>query len=274
MEITRITEHNREAFSYLFPEEFVFREDQIMLGAVNEDKEAVSCLIFSVLADNLATIDWIYTDPAFRERGAATDLLETVTLFLAERSVKRLHIAFTDEEGTLELFLQDHGFAVTEVEDVYEVPVSDLIYSVRADQLLKAVKSPKGLFTLEEDAYSPDVEQMLKEDGLGPEELNGISKKYSQILVDKNGKLAGCLLVRETEDGDLEVLYFRNEEKKAEVSTLLFGLYRALAKEDPGEKKLLFSDPFGQSIRFAENLTGMDREAFRTRGILQGICLL
>ena len=40
MEITRITEHNREAFSYLFPEDFSPREDQTLLGALNEEKEA------------------------------------------------------------------------------------------------------------------------------------------------------------------------------------------------------------------------------------------
>ncbi len=46
MDITRITENNIEAFEELLPPDLDPGEDLLLFGAVTEEKEAVSCLIF------------------------------------------------------------------------------------------------------------------------------------------------------------------------------------------------------------------------------------
>ena len=277
MKITRITEENKEAFEDLFMEDFEFREDMILLGAVSDEKEAISCIALSPFDDRLVYIDWIYTDPAFREMGAATELLDTVTAILKQLSIERIGIAFTDVEGDLELFLEDHGFAVSECDDVYEVPISDLIYSAKTDEYLELVKEPKRLSTLDMQDNLQKIEALMEENGIEKEELEGISKKYSQVTLDRDGEPSGCLLIRENVDRDLEVLYFLNEEEtasSASISALLLGLYRVLAMEEPEERKIIFSDPWGHSMRFVENLTGNEREEYRVPGVLQGVCLV
>ena len=227
MEITRITENNFDPFKYLFPEGFTLREDTLSFGAVSDEREAVSCMVVDTYDDKIAYIDWIYTVPAYREKGAATELLDTVTALLQKNFIELVMVEFHEADEGLEDFLGDRGFAVSSLDDVYEVPLSELMYSEETDRLM---------------------------DSIG-----------------ETVRPSDCFQIRETDDEDLEVVYFRNDPGNENAFSLIANLERMLDGKDPVGRKLIFTDPGGELVKIVESLTGEDPEAYRLQGLLQAV---
>ncbi len=79
--------------------------------------------------EEMAYIEWIYTDPSYRRNGAARALLKWLKILLRRTDVKILEISFQDENENLEDFLDEERFFYDEDREIYSVPVRDLIYS-------------------------------------------------------------------------------------------------------------------------------------------------
>ncbi len=274
MQITRITKNNIYAFEDMFPEDFVFSEELLAFGTVSDVKEAASAMIIKAYDESLVIIDWIYTDPRYREMGAATELLDTVTAFLGQMGMKSIMISFRDDDEELEDFLSNRGFAVTAYDDIFKVPIGNLIYSKKLERMLEMAGKNLLTYDLNHTERYVLAIKLIREQGIDEEVLSGLSRKLSVLSMDKNGEAAGCILLKEMENGDLEVVYFLNDSKKAGVENLILGLQRNLEKNDVLDRKLVFADPKGSSIRLVEGLMDEPTEVYRVKGLLQGVKVL
>lgn len=70
MKITDIAADNAEYFEYLVPEGALENENIFWLGAIAGDGTACAALGIGIY-EEMAYIEWIYTDPSHRGEGAA-----------------------------------------------------------------------------------------------------------------------------------------------------------------------------------------------------------
>ena len=274
MNITRITSNNAEAFASLMPAEIAGREDLFMYGAVSDDKEAVSVLVLEVVDGESVEIVWLYTDPDFRERGAATELLYTASAMLMGLPVRSIGITFTDEDDDLELFLRDRGFLIGDDRSVYAVPLNDVIHDVVMDDLLERFPDTDNIIGVGDKETYPRLEKLLEAQGIEPESIADISTVYSRVALNEDGEAVGCILITELEDSDLEITYFLNTAREKTAIELIADLARGLRAKNTDDCRLIFTDPMGKSIGLVEKLTGEDRGIYRVDGIYRGVCLL
>ena len=274
MNITKITPNNAEAFAGLMPAEIAGRDDLFMYGAVSDDNEAVSIMALEVIDEESVEIVWYYTDPDFREMGAATELLDTVTAMLMGLPVRSIGITFTDEDEDLELFLGDRGFLIGNDRSVFSVPVNDLIHGAVMDELIESLRNPVNISAAgDEDIYGK-LEKLLETQGIEPLSIAGISREYSRVAMNDDGEAAGCILITELEDNDLEITYFLNTAEEKTAIELIADLAQVLRARDIDDSRLIFTDPMGKSISLVEKLTGEDRSNYRVDGVYRGVCLL
>ena len=274
MNITRITSNNSEAFASLMPAEIAGRDDLFMYGAVSDDKEAVSVLVLEVVDGESVEIVWLYTDPDFRERGAATELLLTASAMLMGLPVRSIGITFTDEDDDLELFLRDRGFLIGDDRSVYAVPLNDVIHDVVMDDLLERFPDTDNIIGVGDKETYPRLEKLLEAQGIEPESIADISPVYSRVALNEDGEAIGCILITELEDSDLEITYFLNTAREKTAIELIADLAKDLRAKNIDDGRLIFTDPRGKSIGLVEKLTGEDRSTYRVDGIYRGVCLL
>ncbi len=274
MDITRITANNYEAFEDVLPDDYFPGDDRLAFGAVTGNKEAISSIIIDPYDDSFVYIDWLYTDPNFREQGAASELLDMVSIFLREMSVGRMLISFDDEYEDLELFLEDRGFAIYECSDVYRVPVTEIIYGSRMDELLEKKPGSNGVFTIEEGEMLQKFLSFASGKNLGRDFLSAISREYSLVMLDEDREPVGCMIIRETEDEDLEMVYLLNTSGRSRTLDLIVGFYEMITANNLDDRDLFFSDPEGIWTGIVENLIGDDIEKYRVEGLLEGISIL
>ena len=274
MNITRITSNNSEAFASMMPAEIAGRDDLFMYGAVSDDKEAVSVLALEVVDEENVEIVWLYTDPDFREMGAATKLLYTVSAMLMGLPVRSIGITFTDEDDDLELFLRDRGFLIGADRSVYIIPVNDVIHDVVMDELLERFPNTDNIIEAGDKETYTKLEKLLETQGIAPESIVDISPVYSRVALNEDGEAIGCILITELKDSDLEITYFLNTAKENTAIELVADLAKALRAKDIDDCRLIFTDPMGKSIGLVEKLTGEDRSTYRVDGIYRGFCLL
>lgn len=274
MEITRITPNNAGAFEDMRPAGLAARDDLLWFGAVDDRKTAASCIALEVIDAESVDIVWFYTEPSMREQGAATELLDSLSPFLREMGVERMEITFTDSSEDLDLFLPDHGFLIDTEQDVYSVPMDDLIYSARMDELLEVTGDPAGVTDATDDEKYAAMSELLAGYGIYTESTPDISRSLSRVAMNDEGEITGCILIREPDDEDLEITYFINTASNEKAVELVASLCLALRELDAIGARLVFSDPGRHSIRFVENLTEQSREDYRVDGIYHGVCLL
>ncbi len=75
-------------------------------------------------------------------------------------------------------FLKSHGFVTCPEEDMYEVPVSDLIYTEQMDALIEKVTPCDSVHSLEEPKMYERLKSYLDSLGAGTEETESISRHW------------------------------------------------------------------------------------------------
>ena len=278
MDITRITENNREAFEGLMPEGLSERDDLMCFGAVSDHKEAVSVIALGVSDETGVYIEWIFTEPSFREQGAATMLLDTVGAFLQNMQIERIEIMFSDDDEDLDGFLKSRGFVTCPEEDMYEVPVSDLIYTEQMDELLEKVTVSDRVHTLEAPEMYDKLKSYLEFLGVSAEDQDSLSGSLpgdlSLLKLDDSGAPIGCMLVETPDEDSVEVSYFANTGSAEDAMELVAGLSNVLNSHDLADRMLIFTDKSGHTSRLVEELTGEDIDDYRVSGIYNGVCIL
>lgn len=273
MKITRITENNKEAFEDLMPGYIAEDDSYVLLGVVADEDIACSCLA-AVINGNSLHIDWLYTDPDYRNQGAAGMLLETLLMYIDNSSTSAIEIAFNDEIEGIEDFLTEMGFIIVREDDIYRVPISDLLYNVQMDDMLEVCPEPAGIRSPEEGSVRTKLKEYLTEHGDDEEMTDIITDRLSIVRTNEHEEITGCLLIREAADTDLEVMAFYNDGSVTGITELTVGMYQILTWAGLEDGYMIFADHAGEAVHFVEELTGEDSDDYRINGILRGILFL
>ena len=272
MQITRITENNRDAFEELWPEADAYNEALVHLGAVSD--EGIACAVLAAgITGNTLHIDWLYTDPEYRNRGAAGMLIDTLLMNIDKGTTETIEIAFDDEAEGIEDFLTEMGFIIVQEDDIYRVPISDLLYNVHMDDMLEVCPEPFGIRSPEEMSIKTKLKEYLAAHGDDEELADHITDRLSIVRAEHN-LITGCLLMRKATDTDLEVMAFYNDGSVKGITDLTVGMYQVLTWAELEEGNLIFADHAGEAVRFVEELTGEDSDDYRINGILRGVLFL
>lgn len=272
MKVTRITEKNREFFEELIPEELLYSEDHLLLGAISDDDEACAALAVEAF-ESLALIRWLYTDPDVREQGAATAMMDVLTSILKHTEIEGIEIDFEDRAGGLDDFLTDYGFLVGSDPGIYKVPIADLVYGAVIEELAENDRYEKRIHPLSDGDIGKKTVEFVQRYGMDPTYLTGISLRYSFSAVDEDGNISCCILIRERNDGDLDVAYMASDGSFQLLASTLCAVYDVILEDNRTEGYITFTDRTDKAVEIIEKLTGADSEEYRIPGRKHGIML-
>ncbi len=272
MQCTRIEKENAGDYEYLIPEDLLKDGDRVRLGIIDDDGTACAGCVLDADGD-LAYVDWIYTDPDYRERGAGTMLLAEMTVLLEGSGVKGIQVNFSNEDEDLEDFLMNRGFLTGSDSGIYRVPVSDIFYDGEMELLLENRNEHSRVTTVKNSETAAALAAFLDREGPGSHILNEIEPELSVVRRDQNGAVSGCLLMSRTGSGDLKAVYFLNTGNVSGVTELLIALHDVIEENELTEASILFMDRTDTSVGFVARLTGNDRETYRVTDRLTAIQL-
>ncbi len=272
MRVTDIAPDNAEYFEDLVPEWGFENENLFWLGAIAGDGTA--CAVLGVgICDEAAYIDWIYTEPSCRRKGAARDLLKMLKTMLRKIEVKILTISVFDDNEDLEEFLEAEGFFFDGDTGVYSVPFRDLIYSELLDTTWKKYRTGSRVVTLKDFGKYDKFCDYLQADGI-PIGTNLMDARSSLIRLDEDGRISGCMLLYRRKDGDMEIAYLKSDGLTEGAIDIFLALKDLAMNMDLSEERLIFSDRSGTIIKSIEELTGKERDTYIVAGKKSGMITL
>ena len=296
MEITRITQNNAEAFESVIPELIVDDASLFLLGAVADDGVGCAALAADIYGHTL-NIDWLYTHPDYREEGAADELFKTLVSLVDDInagsagalkdaskdqapgasdndiSVDCIEMTFSEDDEDMENFMMDHDFLIEEDEGVFRVPLSDILFGSRMDDMVEEVSLMELKSRIVNHDLMDPLRKYISDKGDDPDILEGISERLSVVGLDKDNNVTGCLLIKDLGDKDLEVMAFYNDGSVAGITDLTVTMY-VLTREEYADHNLVFTDREGNAMRYVEMMTRNDMEDYRIKGIYRGIRLI
>ena len=275
MDLTRITEKNAAYFEDILPSEMVKDDDIVSIGLVDKGR-ALSALSLSMF-ERTAYLEWICTDEDVRGEGYASKLMDTaIDLVQSIDGIEGIEASFTDEDDYVEELLGSKGFLVSEDEDIYCVPIYDLIYSERMeefiDRQLEAGKSEIKTSDLKGKGALSKLGDYLSLKGYPISYYTSLSLDHSLVCIEDN-EVKGCILISELDEKDYKVELILNDLSIKGLSNMFCKLYEILSKEDKTDGYLFFTDRADHSVKIVENLTGNDSAAYKTKGMMHAIRL-
>lgn len=272
MDITRITRVNAEFFEELAPEGSFDDEELVWLGAIDDDGTACAVLGGGAY-EGMGFIDWIYTAPQHREKGAASKLLKTFCVLLERIDADAVEISFDDTDEELYEFLVAEDFLISKESNRYSVPIEDLIYSEAIENLAEG-REPSGKIVSAARLEDPGLVYKYLSDRNIPffvykDEL----AEYSLILMDDNDEIRGCMMIVKEEEGDIQIPYLVNDGSMGGITDLFLGLKELIIEKRWEEESIVFSDRTGQMIGFVEQVTDNDRDSYVIGGLQTGVKL-
>ncbi len=199
MEAFSITEEIVTEFYPLLPREFQKKEtdeDVILIGAAETDddgeKRACAAMVIRVANDSTLLINWIMVAPAYRNRGAASAMMELLQNLAKQMNMNILCVFSQEIEmqtSDLYSFFEKYGFHIGRSEaKSYSVKIEELEKS----QILNHVQAKSKNIVMLKDATS----QMIT--------------KFNRNL-EERGQLLSGPISKETCMDDISVVYIEND---------------------------------------------------------------
>jgi GNAT superfamily N-acetyltransferase len=271
MKLTRISEVNREYYIGLVPDDILNDEELIILGMISDEGEPCAALAVRINGA-MAYIEWLYTHPPLREQGAASEMLDVCISLLEGTNLTGVETDYPAEEYELDDFLTEYGFLTGAEQDMYRVPISDIIYSAQMDELAAKEYTMKGVVPI--SRLDAALKVFLTDHGMDPDCLTDISDVYSFRKNREDGEPIGCIVVGEEGPFDLKVMYLAADGALLTIESLIFALYDVMIKTGRTEGYIYFTDHLDKAIDLVEALTGQERESYRIRGRRHAVMLL
>ena len=143
MEATYINLNNALFFLSILPEELIF-SSTILIGAVDDEGTACGVLVakeqkYGKKDEKIINLLFIYVHPDFREKGAATAMLNLLEQYGRSRECVGIHAKYlvTDDMMTLWSYLESNGF------ETDEEGFSDMLFRIPYALLEKLIPSRK-----------------------------------------------------------------------------------------------------------------------------------
>ena len=271
VKVTRITEQNKEYFRYLFPEEVINDDDLLLLGAVSDEGVACSALAAGI-DDGMAYIEWLYTDPEMRERGAASALLDMLLTLLQDTGIDGIETFYPGGEWEMDDLLMEFGFLVGDENNMYKVPTGDLVYSPLMDEVAEGYRGV-GVSPVSGTRTREELKSFLADQETGPDIPDDLSDVYSFVCRDDDGRIRGCILIREENEWDLKVEYLISDGSARTIESLFGALTKVILESELTEGYIYFTDGTEKAITLVERITGEDRDTYRVTGNRHAVLL-
>lgn len=270
MKVTRITTDNAEYFEDLIPKELLENEDLFWLGAIAGD--GTPCAVTAVgVYEEMAYIEWIYTDPAYRNESAARYMMKSLRVLLKMIEAKVIVVSFSDDCENLEDFLESEGFIIDEDRAYYSVPLIDLIYSETMDRWLKDQKEDNNVFTVSELDDHNTFYDFIRENDIPFFDNEKDVFEYSLVRLDRSKKITGCMMISINPEGDLEIPYFISDGSTEGAIELFVAVKELVTKQGWDERNVIFTDRSGEMIGFLEMVTDETRDHYILTGQKQAV---
>ena len=273
MKLTRITAENKAYFAGLCPEELLSDKKTVKLGVLSEKDEPVSICIADIRDEKLC-IRWIYTDEDMRDQGGATFLLTEMLRLVEGMDLEGVEVDFLSDDRDLKEFFMENGFLVGEDENLYRVPMMDMLYSARMDAILAHRSFKPTICRLDELKDMKAFADSFRANDIDTVFLEDISKRYSFVSLDSEGAMTEGIFISETGEGDLHINYLAGNGSTQGIVDLVAALYDALMEDAKTEGDLIFYDRQEAGVSIVEMLAGNDGETYRVEGPMYAVKLL
>ncbi len=232
MELTRIEEENREAFSAFIPAGLQ-EEGDLAVGVLSEEELPIAAALFSP-TENGVMLKWIFTDPDERRKGAAMLILHDAMILL-KGQVKALTVSYDENTEGLGELLEHMGFTITEGDPAYSIQLKDLL-KVPAFGRLPGKEFPHQRLLLSEASPRTmnGLRDLLNREAGGTVFLEDIDRDLSLVTETEEGKVLGALLVKRL-GKDLQIKLIVNKNP-GRVEQLFQGLVEICLDESLGNR--------------------------------------
>lgn len=230
-----------EKFEGLLPKKSDYgKEFYLKIGAIDGERNLpVGIVVFTV--DEYGTfIEYIYVDKDYRRKGIGSNLLECLEEWTMKSSVE-YHKAYglscsfdTSNEELFRFFYQRADMDIEFEGDVYILQPQDLKQSEVLNRLNSSPRPDTSFARLEEPVEEMCIKQLIYiTPSLRKSDFEGISRELSQVEIE-NGQVVAGLIMRQREDGDLELSYIRSTTKQmSTVAGMIANAYKAWLKLYP-----------------------------------------
>lgn len=274
MKMTRITTDNAEFFEDLIPEDLFEDENLFWLGAIAGD--GTPCAVIAVgVYEEMAYIEWIYTDPEYRKESAARYMMQSLRVLLRKIEVKVIIVSFSDDCENLEEFLESEGFLIDDDREFYSVPLIDLIYSETMDRWLKERNPDHNNVITVSELENPDAfYDFIRGNDIPFSENEKGLFECSLVRLDRNKMITGCMMISINPAGDLEIPYFINNGSTEGARELFVAVRDLVMKNGWEEANVIFTDRAGETIGFLELVMDETREHYILTGQKQAVRII
>ena len=271
VKVTRITELNREYFTSLCPGEILNDDELVLLGAVSDEGYACSALAAGI-DDGMAYLEWLYTEPSMREQGAASAMLDTLLTLLEDSGLDGIEAFYPYGEWEMDDLLTEFGFLVGDENNMYKVPIGDLVYSAPMDEISERFRN-RNVFPLSGAKMMEELKDFLARQDIEIHIPEDISDIYSFVRKDDEGRIRGCILTREENEWDLKVEYLTSDGSVETIEDLIGALTNVVLESELTEGYIYFTDGTDKAVSLVEHITGEDRDTYRVSGSRHAVML-
>ena len=231
MELTRIEETNLSYFKPLLPPDGMTAE-QGGIGIVGDGDFPIAAALLSG-KENTVSLDWIFVHPKFRGQGIGRELIYVITEVF-DGKAENLCVSYVDAFPGFEEFLRKTGFFVTEGDEVYTIPVSEILNNPDAERYLEQGKNVniKAVSDLS-DAEGESAGRLILEEMGTYRFIYNCDPERSFCLLDQLGNVHSVMLTEAAEEGVTFISLLVNRGTPLQVFCLIEHLLRVL--EQAGE---------------------------------------
>ena len=271
VKVTRITELNRNYFTSLVPGDLLNDDNLILLGAVSDEGQACSALAAGI-DDGMAYLEWLYTEPSMREHGAASAMLDMLINLLQDTGLDGIEAFYPGGEWEMDDLLTEFGFLVGDENNMYRVPTGDLVYSPLMDEVTEGYRGI-GVSNVRGTKVREELKSFLADQEISPSIRDDISDVYSFVSRDGDGRIRGCILIKEENEWDLKVEYLISDGSARTIESLFGALSKVILESELTEGYIYFTDGTDKAISLVELITGEDRDTYRVTGNRHAVLL-
>ena len=195
MEITRITEENREYFQPLLPQG-ERRPEQEWFGLIDSEDTPVASMILSVDSDGEVNLDWIYVDTGRRRQGAGSFFLDGIEDILNGNAAS-ISVSYNDKMPGMEEFLAANGFYLTDGSPVWSVSLSEAIRMPEI-QRLQRQKTESGVLSVSDllSGKRKELAFFLEQNASASIVLEQCDPEMSFVIETEEKRIAACLITQ------------------------------------------------------------------------------
>ncbi len=266
MNLTRITDQNRESFIHLLPEEDV--KGVYSLGLLSEGNEPLAAAVFRVDKMDTALL-WFYVDPGKRRNGVGSYLMDEL-FYILRGNTKELHCSFFSEDEEMNAFLTKNGFFVSSGDPVFCMPVKFLLHSEEINKL-RAQNANKNVASMREwgNGIRTGLSRFLTEEGYDPAIMNICDKDLSFCYKDEEGHVRGCLLISRNDPDMLQIELLCCSWQGMIIRSLFRALAEAVERLDLKEAGVRFVAADEEVFKFAKSLMNDKRDPLYMMATMQ-----